>query len=99
MRKFLSFFIFILFIAPAWADDAPSSIPNWGIRLSPQAKPTSKEDSEKVWDKEQYEKLHENYGSPDSPGFLNREGIDPATSDLEDKYDYEDDAPYSNEVN
>lgn len=81
----------LLFIPFALADDSS----NWGIQQPQVEKTKQGETSEKVWEKEQSEKLYQDYGSTDSPGFLNREDVDPATSDFEEKYDYEDDAPYN----
>lgn len=89
----LSFFFTLyslLFTQSAFADDS-----NWGIQQQPNVNPAPSQNSQKVWEKEQNEKLYENYGSQDSPAFLNRENIDPATSEYEEKYDYEDDAPYN----
>lgn len=82
-------FYFLLFTSSALADDS-----NWGIQ-PPSTKQVPSQASQKVWENEQSEKLYENYGSQDSPAFLNRENIDPATSEYEEKYDYEDDEPYN----
>lgn len=95
VMKMIVRFILILFALctlhfASFAEDAS----NWGIQ-QPEVKQIPNEASEKTWEKEQNEKLYENYGSQDSPGFLNREDIDPATSDFEEKYDYQDDAPYN----
>ena len=85
----------LLFTPLAFADDSS----NWGVGQPSVTKPISGETSEKVWDKENNEKVYEDYGSRDSPGFLNREDVDPATTDFEEKYDYEDDVPYDGGVN
>jgi hypothetical protein len=85
----------LLFTSLAFAGDSS----NWGVQQPSVTKPTPSEISEKVWDKENNEKVYEDYGSKDSPGFLNREDVDPATTDFEEKYDYEDDEPYTGEVN
>lgn len=82
---------FLHFASFAFADESS----NWGVKQPSVEKTKPSETSEKIWDNEQAEKLYDDYGSPDSPGFLNREGIDPSTSDFEEKYDYEDDAPYN----
>lgn len=84
-------FCLLRFTPLVFADEAS----NWGVQQPPAEKTKPSETSEKVWEHEQSDKLYENYGSPDSPGFLNREGIDPATLETEDKYDYEDDEPYN----
>ena len=82
---------FLHFASLAFADESS----NWGIQQPQTEKAKQSETSEKVWEHEQSDNIYENYGSEDSPGFLNREGVDPATSDFEEKYDYEDDAPYN----
>lgn len=82
-----------------FAVSSVSAEENWGVQsTSSPVKQGAEEASQKVWDKEENEKIHENYGSEESPGFLNREDIDPATSDFEEKYDYEDDEPYNYEA-
>lgn len=94
-------YIFLLFAfcilpfatLPALADNS-----NWGVQSPSSVKHSSEEASQKVWEKEQNENLYENYGSQDSPSFLNREGVDPATSEYNEQYDYEDDAPYDYEA-
>lgn len=95
---FLPYFLFVLFtlysllFTPlAFANEQQ----NWGVQPPPEEKIKQNETSEKVFEHEQSDKLYENYGSSDSPGYLNREGIDPSTLETEDKYDYEDDAPYN----
>lgn len=98
MKRFLryGFLLFALCtlhfaFVPVCADDEQ----NWGVQPPSASVLSLRENSEKVWDREEDEFLYENYGSPDSPGFLNRENVDPATSEFEEKYDYEDDAPYN----
>lgn len=71
---------------------------NWGVQPSTSVKQDAGETSQKIWDKEENEKIHEYYGSEESPGFLNRGDIDPSTSDYDERYDYEDDAPYNYEA-
>lgn len=96
LRYILLLFVFCMlhFAAlPVLADDS-----NWGIQPSSQVKQPSSQAAEKTWEKEQNEKLYENYGSQDSPAFLNRENVDPATSEFEEKYDGEDDEPYNYEA-
>lgn len=92
MKKFLSFLALVSFISPVFAEE------NWGVQSPPSVKQGAEEASQKVWDREESEKIHEYYGSEESPGFLNREDIDPSTSEFEEKYDYEDDAPYNYEA-
>lgn len=85
-------FCFLLFISSALADE------NWGVQPPSLVKQSAGEASQKVWDREESEKIDEYYGSEESPDFLNREGIDPSTSEYDEKYDYEDDAPYNYEA-
>jgi uncharacterized protein YxeA len=94
MKKFLCCLVLILFISPALANDITTNDSNWGIQSPIEKQQKEAETSEKIWDKEQNQKLYENYGSQDSPAFLNRENIDPSNSEFEDKYDETDDAPY-----
>ena len=94
MKKFFYLSILFLIISPALANDISANDSNWGIQSPIEKQQKEAETSEKVWEKEQSGKLYENYGSQDSPAFLNRENIDPSTSDFEDKYDEADDAPY-----
>lgn len=96
IRCILIFFAFchfplLHFASLAFADESS----NWGVQQPSVEKTKQGETSEKIWDNEQAERLYDDYGSPDSPGFLNREGIDPRDSTSEDDYDYEDDAPYN----
>lgn len=91
-RCILLLFAFCTLHFASFADDS-----NWGIQ-PPPANSAPSQTSEKIWEREQAEKLNENYGSDQSPAFLNRENIDPATSEFEEKYDYEDDEPYNYEA-
>lgn len=98
MKKiiFLVFFIF-LFISPVIADNNSS---NWGVQplnVNPQ---NGSEASERVWNRENNENVYENYGSEESPAFLNRDDVDPATSEFNENYNYNyDDDPYEFDVN
>lgn len=96
-RKRLSLFLFtlysLLFTSSVFADDS-----NWGIQPPSSLNRGKEEASQKVWDWEKGEKIDEYYGSEESPDFLNRENIDPATSEYNEQYDYEDDVPYNYEA-
>lgn len=71
---------------------------NWGIQPPSSVKQGAGETAQKVWDKEESQKIDEYYGSEESPDFLNRGDIDPSTSDYDERYDDEDDAPYNYEA-
>lgn len=90
MKKILLAAFLLLFVLPVLADDS-----NWGISSYPQVKPSQQEQSEKVWNNENDELMYDNYGSANSPGFLNRGNVDPRGSISEDNYDYEDDDIYN----
>lgn len=90
MKRILCFLVLFLLSLPVFADESS----NWGVQPPPATVQNTKENSEKVWDREENQNIYENYGSGDSPEFLNRGGIDPRDSMMEDTYDYEDDTPY-----
>lgn len=71
---------------------------NWGVQPQSSIKQDAGETSQKVWNKEESQKIDEYYGSEESPDFLNRGDIDPATSEYNEQYDYEDDEPYNYEA-
>lgn len=56
---------------------------NWGIKTPEPDPPQSikQEASEKVWQGEHDEVIYDNFGSDQSPAFLNRENINPTESD------------------
>ena len=82
--KQLFFLVLCLFlflsISLAFADDAPCDNSNWGIQPQKQS-PQKLSAAEKTWDEEEYEYIYENYGSQESPAFLNRENINPNEAD------------------
>lgn len=90
------FFLFTLY--SLLFTQSVSAEENWGVLPQSSVKQGAGEASQKVWDNEENEKIDEYYGSEESPDFLNREGIDPATSEYDAQYDYEDDEPYNYEA-
>lgn len=85
----------LLFTPFAFANDS-----NWGVQPLNKTQQNAGEASEKVWNRENNENIYENYGSEESPAFLNRENVDPATSNFNENYDYDyDDEPYNSNVN
>lgn len=57
---------------------------NWGIEPVVLDKPSgtsNSEASEKTWQGEHDEAIYDNYGSDQSPAFLNRENMNPNESD------------------
>lgn len=93
MKKIILFFICLIvfsFFYPAFADETNFDNSNWGIQPVNQDEQQAKETSplEKIWNKEQDENIYDNYGSEESPAFLDRENIDPG----EYEYDYNDDS-------
>lgn len=98
-KRILILFAFctLHFTSLAFADDNSS---NWGIQPLNKSQQNGSEAAEKVWNRENNETIDENYGSEESPAFLNREDVDPATSDFNESYDYDyDDEPYNPNVN
>jgi len=81
MKKIL-LLIFCLYILPCYvyADDAPCDNSNWGVQAKPENK-TNSDVSEQVWDGEEENYIYDNYGSEESPAFLNREKMNPNESD------------------
>lgn len=78
MKKIILFFIFLTaftFFYPALADESAYDNSNWGVHPLSDKEQKSKEtsSSEKIWNEEQDEMIYENYGSEESPAFLNRE--------------------------
>ena len=70
--------------------------PNWGVpNYNPYDKPAG-EDSEQIWDNERTNIIENNFGSQDSPGFLNTQDA-PTTeynqSESPDQTEFED-SPY-----
>lgn len=94
MKKvFLSITYLFLFSACVFADDSTVDNPNWGIQ--PASKDVqSLSPSQKVWDAERDQIIDKNYGSDQSPAFLNRENVDPQGSYLDDNYNYDDNDDY-----
>lgn len=74
--------LFALFY-PAFADEAAPDNSNWGIQplTEDQQKTKVISSEEKIWNKEQDKNIYENYGSEESPAFLNRENINPGEAD------------------
>ena len=82
------FLILFLFLSQSagyvFADDTAVDNSNWGIQSHSQSesgygKPGSQ--SEDAWDAQQDDTIYNNYGSEESPAFLNRENINPNESD------------------
>lgn len=90
MKKFVLLFICLFsFSYPVFADEAAPDNSNWGIQpiTADQQKAKETSASEKTWNQEVNETIYDNYGSDESPAFLNRENIDPHESDLDEDYD------------
>ncbi len=90
--------ILFAFCTLHFAAVSASADDNWGVQPPSSVKQGGEEASQQVWNREESEKIDEYYGSEESPEFLNRQGIDPATSEYNEQYDYEDDAPYNYEA-
>lgn len=78
MKKIIFLVISLLLLYyPAFADDTFYHDSNWGIQPvtnnSQKTKQTSQ--SEKVWNEEHDKTIDEDYGSEQSPAFLNTENI------------------------
>jgi len=85
MKKLFNLIICLslfLFTSCAFGDDAPSDDSNWGVQ--PQKQSPKIAPSEKTWNEEQDETIYDNYGSEESPAYLNRENMNPNEAD----YDY-----------
>ena len=80
MKKLFSlilFFVFCsIFTSPVFADGSVYNGSNWGVPYYSQDDEQSGEAEEQVWQDELDESNYENYGSDDSPAYLNRQNID-----------------------
>ena len=100
MNKLIILIAFVFFMpCLVFASDAAVDNSNWGIPLKPQNRQTSGEQEERVIDNEQNQAIYQNYGSEDSPAFLN--SVNPPENEFE--YDsgdgdyYDDSDPYEDE--
>lgn len=95
MKKIIRCILLLFALCPLhFAVSSVSAEENWGVQPPSSVNKGKEEASQKVWDREETEKIEKYYGSEESPDFLNRGDIDPSTSDYDERYDYEDDAPY-----
>lgn len=81
MKKSVLFLI-CLFIFPLFhfaQADVTGDDSNWGIQPT-KSVPAPTEKSEQTWQDEHDEAIYDNYGSDQSPAFLNREKINPNES-------------------
>lgn len=79
-RIVLLFSALFIFQFPALAQDADS---NWGIQQQQNSSNQCNSIEEKVWQREYDRALYEEYGSDQSPAFLNRENIDSDETDYD----------------
>lgn len=93
MKKIFLLTACLLFTSfQVFADCTTIDNPNWGIQ--PASKNFQKQSPlQKALDEQRDQAIYENYGSEQSPAFLNRENIDPQDSDSGGDYspDYDDD--------
>ena len=85
MKNLIFLIFFLIFCSyPVLGDDTAPNTSNWGVQPIPQNKlPIDKtfSPSENIWGNEQDDYIYNNYGSEESPAFLNRENINPNESD------------------
>lgn len=74
-----------LFSYPAKAqDESNCNAPTGNVTQSNDNVQVTESPAEKTWDREYNRALNEEYGSAESPAFLNRENIDSDDSDYDD---------------
>lgn len=102
MKKIILLFIYLYvfsFFYPVCASDAAVDNSNWGVSpTTSQNKQGSGEQEEKVLDNEQNQTIYENYGSKESPAFLNSVNSPEDEGEYDSgagEYNYND--PYDNE--
>lgn len=100
MDKLISLIVFIFFTPCfVFASDTAVDNSNWGIPLKSQNKKYLGEQEERNLDNEQNQSIYQNYGSVESPAFLN--SVNPPENEFE--YDsgdgdyYDDNDPYEDE--